>query len=85
GAIMVDTTIRPTGQGHPFGYMDQATIGQSDDEDILRLVREYDPTWEFVTALFKHQDRMSSYRIGVLSAKPREDLGNRVDPDRGGR
>lgn len=80
GTIMVDTTSRPTGEGHPFGYLDQAAIEQGGDEDTQRMVREYTPDWEFVTSLLKSQDRISSYRIGVISAEePRENLGNRVE------
>ena len=80
GAIAVDTTSRPTGEGHPFGYLDQAAIEQRWDEDTQRMVREYDPSWEFVTSLLKSQDRISSYRIGVTSAEElRENLGHRIE------
>jgi hypothetical protein len=75
GAIVVDTTSRPTGKGHPFGYLDQAAIEQNGDEDAQRMVREYDPTWEFVATLFKPFDRVSTYRVGVIPAIPRENLG----------
>lgn len=78
GAIVVDTTSRPTGEGHPFGYLDQAAIDHQGDEDTQRLVREYDPSWEFVTSLLKTEDRVSSYRLGVTSARPRDALDNRV-------
>ena len=66
GAIVVDTTSRPTGAGNPFGYFDQAAIEQKWDEDTQRMVREYDPTWEFVASLLKSGERMSSYRVGVI-------------------
>ncbi len=33
GAIVVDTTQRPTGEGHPFGYFTQALVEQTGDED----------------------------------------------------
>ena len=42
GALVVDTTQRPTGEGHPFGYFPQEMLEQS-DEDTRRLVREYAP------------------------------------------
>ena len=64
-------------KGHPFGYLDQAAIDQNGDEDTRRLVREYDPSWEFVTSLFKSLERVSSYRIGVLAV--RENLGGREE------
>ncbi len=44
GAIVVDTTQRPTGEGHPFGYFPQAVVEQTGDEDTQRMVREYDPS-----------------------------------------
>jgi hypothetical protein len=81
GAIVVDTTLRPTGGGHPFGYLDQAAIEQGMPEDTQKLVREYDPSWEFVTALLKSQDRISSYRLGVIPPESREHLDSRVAAD----
>jgi len=70
GAIVVDTTARPTGAGHPFTYLPELGIVQMRDQDALRMVRAYDPTWEFVTMLFKSQNRVSTYRVGVPSEKP---------------
>ena len=67
GAIVVDTTSRPTGEGHPFGYLPQENVVESGDEDAQRMVREYDPDWEMVTVLLKTDDRVSVYRVGVLS------------------
>ncbi len=34
GAIIVDTTSQPTGEGHPFGYFPQSFVEEHDDEDI---------------------------------------------------
>ena len=65
GAIVVDTTSRPTGEGNPFGYLSQAEIDQHDDEDIKRMVQEYDPANEFVVVLLKSDDRTSSYRVQI--------------------
>ena len=69
GAIVVDTTSRPTGEGHPFGYLPQEKVEETADEDAQRMVREYDPAWELVTVLLKSHDRVSVYRIGVISRK----------------
>jgi hypothetical protein len=44
GAIVVDITLRPTGGGHPFGYLDQPAIEQGMPEDTQRFVREYGPS-----------------------------------------
>jgi hypothetical protein len=80
GAIVVDTTSRPTGEGHPFGYIPREVVEEQGDEDTQRLVREYDPPTEFVSVLLKTQDRVSSYRLRVIDAEPREHLGSRVEP-----
>ena len=69
---MVDTTQRPTGEGHPFGYFLQEMVQQTDDEDTQRTVREYDPSWEIVTMLLKPHERTSTYRVGVLPRGPGE-------------
>ena len=63
GAIVIDTTSRPTGEGNPFGYFLQEQLLQYDDEDINRMVRECDPETEFVVVLLKSNDRTSSYRV----------------------
>lgn len=68
GAIVVDVTSRPTGQGHPFGNLAHEGIEAYGDPDTQRMIREYDPTWELVTVLLKPHDRSSTYRIGVPSA-----------------
>jgi hypothetical protein len=70
GAIVVDTTSRPTGAGHPFAYLPQAGIEQMNEVDAIRMMKAYDPTWEFVTMLFKSQDRLSTYRVGIPTLKP---------------
>lgn len=69
GAIVVDTMSRPTGAGNPFAYLPEVGIVQMKDQDALRMVRAYDPTWEFVTMLFKSQDRVSTYRVRVPSER----------------
>ena len=69
GAIVVDATSRPTGGGYPFLYVAEAGIEQMGDPDALRMVRAYDPTWELVTMLIKHERRLSTYRIGIPSAR----------------
>lgn len=63
GAIFVDTTSRPTGEGHPFGYYPQGLIEDGADEDVKRMVREYDPGREVVIVLLKSEDHTSTYRI----------------------
>ena len=63
GAIVVDTTSQPTGEGNPFGYFPQSVVEERDDEDIKRIVREYDPDREFVVVMLKPDDRTSTYRV----------------------
>ena len=72
GAIVVDATQRPTGEGHPFGYSPQPMVEQTGDEDAQRMVREYDPTLELVTVLVKTGDRVTLYRVGVVARKTGE-------------
>lgn len=76
GALVVDTTSRPTGKGNPFAYLPQEVVDQRDDEDIKRMVREYDPEREFVVVLLKSRERTSTYRV---QERPR------ADPDRTGK
>ncbi len=70
GAIVVDTTSRPTGEGHPFGYFTQAFVEERDVEDVKRMVREYDPDQELVVVLLKADDHISTYRIQILYEEP---------------
>ena len=65
GAIVVDTTSRPTGEGNPFIYLPEVEIEKMDDPDALRMVRQYDPTWELVAMLLKSEGRVSTYRVGI--------------------
>ncbi|MCG3209261.1 MAG: hypothetical protein FOGNACKC_02882 [Anaerolineae bacterium] len=79
GAIVVDMITRPDGQEYPFGYLDQAAIELGGDEEIQRLVSEYEPREEFVTTLLKTEQRTSSYRLKMMAEEQRELLGNRSD------
>ncbi|RLC64269.1 MAG: hypothetical protein DRI48_07765 [Chloroflexi bacterium] len=69
GAIVVDTTCHPAGKGNPFIYLPQGYVEETDDIDAQRMVREYDPTWEFVTVLLKLQYRVSVYRVRIPSQR----------------
>ncbi len=69
GAIVVDITSRPTGEGHPFIYLPQSEIEKMEDADAFRMVTQYDPTWELVTMLLKHEGRVSTYRVGIPDQK----------------
>lgn len=67
GAIIVDTTQQPVeGRGNPFVYLAQVTIDLVGDDDVKRIVAEYDPQEELVVVLLKPQDRTSAYRIQPL-------------------
>jgi hypothetical protein len=66
GAIVVDTTLRPTDAGHPFGFYPQAFLEDQGDEDVNRMVKEYDPAKEMVVVMLKPQHRMSTYRVQTL-------------------
>lgn len=71
GALIVDTTVRPTGAGHPFGYITQEQVQQLGSQDEIRMVAAYDPAWELVIILLKAGDRMSAYRISIPGQQPR--------------
>jgi hypothetical protein len=67
GAVVVDTTSVPVeGMGHPFGYYLQATIEEAGDDDVQRMVQEYQPNTEFVIVLLKPEERTSSYRVQAV-------------------
>ena len=65
GAIVVDAESRPTGRGNPFGYVPGEVLDSAKDEEIKRMVREYDPQRELVLVLLKPEDRTSTYRVVV--------------------
>jgi len=72
GAIFVDTTSVPVeGMGNPFGYYLQAAIEEIGDEDIQRMVREYEPLQEVVIVLLKSEERTSSYRVQAVPRRQR--------------
>jgi hypothetical protein len=79
GAIVVETTLEPIpGAGNPFAYFPQQQIEEQDDEEITRMVAEYDPTQEFVVVLLKRDDHVSTYRVGIV---PPESQGAKVAKD----
>ena len=63
GAIIVNASERAEGKGHPFGYLPQANIEEFEDEEVIRMVREYDPKQELVIVLLKPKNRESTYRV----------------------
>lgn len=67
GALVVDTTIEAPGGGHPFFYYSKQQIDEMDNEDAQRMVREYDPLCEMVIVLLKSEERVSVYRVQVVS------------------
>ena len=67
GAITVDTTDQPgPGLGNPFGYLAYSELEPLHDEDMLRMLRAYDPAKELVVVLFKSKLRTSTYRLHLL-------------------
>ena len=74
GAVIVDTTVvghHATGAGNPMYYLVEAELAKMKNADAMRMVREYDPEWEFVNGLLKLKRRESFYRVGVPSLRPR--------------
>jgi hypothetical protein len=68
GALAVDTTVQPVpDKGNPMWYLPQDLLPEIPfcGEHEIRMVAQYDPTWEFVSILLKERERVSSYRVGV--------------------
>jgi hypothetical protein len=38
GALVVDTTLHPIGEGYPITYIPQAMVDEGDNEDVQRMV-----------------------------------------------
>ena len=73
GAIAVDTTVQPDpDKGNPMYYfsLDDVMLLPFVTEDEVRMVTQYDPSWQFVAMLLKEQERVSSYRVGVPGQQP---------------
>lgn len=68
GAIVVDTMSRPTGAGNPFYYLPAESIAALHQADAVRMVNEYDASWELVAMLLKPAV-ISTYRVGVPAAR----------------
>lgn len=66
GAIVVDTTEQQLGTGHPFTYWPQGQVNQTDDRDVQRMLKQYDPETEIVIVLLKEKGKQSSYRLKQL-------------------
>src|SRR4051794_21720088 len=74
GAVIVDTRIvgqHESGMGNPMYYLAQAEVSKMNNPNASRMVREYDPDWEFVAGLLKPRRRESFYRVGIPSLRPR--------------
>ena len=70
---MIDTTetfIHERGVGHPTYYLTEEQIEAVGDEDAIRMVSEYDPSWEFVATLMKQEGAYSLYRVGAILKPP---------------
>ena len=63
GAIFVDVDTRPMGNQNLFTYFTAKEIERYENEELDRLVREYDVETEFVIALLKPEEKVSSYRV----------------------
>ena len=85
GALAVDTTSRPTGEGHPFIYLSHESVERAGDADTSRMVEEYDPDRGMVTLLLKTEDRVSVYQIGVIRGETGGEVRTRVREDDGRR
>lgn len=63
GAIVVDAAVKPLGKGNLYTYFAQEDINRYEDEEIERLVAQYEPAEEVVVVLLKPDERYSSYQL----------------------
>ena len=73
GALVIDTTtviIHEAGAGSPLSYVPQEATEARNWEELDRLLREYDPSWEIVAVLLKERGRKSAYRLGMAEQRP---------------
>ena len=63
GVIFVDVATRTMGNQNLFTYFTAEEIKRYENEELNRLVREYDLETEFVIALLKPGEKVSSYRV----------------------
>ncbi len=63
GAIFVDVDTHPMGDRNLFTYFTAEEIEKYENVELDRLVREYDLETEFVIALLKPEEKVSSYRV----------------------
>lgn len=57
GFIFVDLTEQTEGEGHPFGYYSEGELEPQQDGKLRRLLEEYDPDREFISLLWKGEER----------------------------
>ena len=63
GAIFVDALAKPLGQQNLFTFFTLEEVTAYENEDINRLIENYDPEKELVIVLLKKEGHMSSYRV----------------------
>jgi hypothetical protein len=74
GLVMVDASvigIHPAGVGNLMVYLTQTDVEKLENADALRMISQYDPSWEMVIGLLQPQGRESFYRIGIPELRPR--------------
>ena len=67
GALLIDVISTAEKGETPLLFRSQITIERTGDEDVQRMVREYNPSGEFVAVLLKLEGRVSSYRLQLPS------------------
>lgn len=68
GVLVIDTTtviMHDQGDGNPMFYLPEAQVQELGNQDALRMVRAYDPSWQLVAGLLKPEGKESFYRVGV--------------------
>ena len=81
GVIVVDTINQPVHEaGNPYRYSPKELVETNDDEDINRMMVEYDPDREFVVVFLKPEDRTSTYRVRAIPAEPEVTGDSQLEP-----
>ena len=81
GVLVVDATALPDpDEDVPVAYYTQEQVEAYGDEDINRMMGEYDPDQELVVVLLKPEDRTSTYRVRAIPAESEKKGFSKLQP-----
>lgn len=65
GVILVNTGLSSKHQSHPYWYLPQAIIEDTENEQDIQHVREYDPQNEIIIIFQKPEIHSTTHRIPI--------------------